>query len=89
MGEHGTITLTGQASVNGRFRIELSSRDDMGQDWMVAFPLEMSWKQWSGRFRALHRSSHLGDEFFEHLVAGVIHREAAAHGSSVRRGCDG
>jgi hypothetical protein len=63
MGEHGTIAVTGQASVNGRFRIELASRDDMGQDWMVAFPIEATWKRWSGRFRALHRSSHLGDEF--------------------------
>lgn len=59
----GGIIVGGQAGVLGRFRIELPSRDDLGQDWVVALPIEMAWKDLSGRVRISHRSSHLGDEF--------------------------
>lgn len=61
----GGIVVAGQAGVFGRFRIELPSRDDLGQDWIVAMPIEMAWNNWSGRFRISHRSSHLGDEFVQ------------------------
>ena len=38
-----------QAGVFARFRIELPSRDDLGQDWVVAMPIEAAWNDWSGR----------------------------------------
>lgn len=63
--EGGGAVLTGEVAVFGRFRIELPSRDDLGQDWVIALPLELQWDRWSMRFRLSHRSSHIGDEFAE------------------------
>jgi hypothetical protein len=59
----GGVIVGMQAGVFARFRIELPSRDDLGQDWVVAMPIEAAWNDWSGRIRISHRSSHLGDEF--------------------------
>jgi hypothetical protein len=59
----GGAVLVGQGGVLARFRIERPSRDDMGQDWFVALPVEARWRAWSGRFRPSHRSAHIGDEF--------------------------
>ena len=61
--ESGGIVLFGQAGVFGRFRIEYPSRDDLGQDWIVAGGIEAAWDALSTRVRISHRSSHLGDEF--------------------------
>lgn len=46
-----------------RFRIERDSRDELATDWVVALPIEGAWGPWAARFRLIHRSSHLGDEF--------------------------
>jgi hypothetical protein len=59
----GGVVVTAQAGVVGRFRIERRSRDDLGQDWFMALPVEVLRGDWSGRARISHRSSHLGDEF--------------------------
>lgn len=59
----GGIMVGAQAAVFARFRVELPSRDDLGQDWLVAVPIEAAWNHWSGRLRISHRSAHLGDEF--------------------------
>jgi hypothetical protein len=59
----GGVIVAGQAGVAARFRIELPSRDDLGQDWLVGMPVEMRWTDFSARLRISHRSSHLGDEF--------------------------
>jgi hypothetical protein len=64
-GEDGGITIGAQAGVFARFRIEQPSRDDLGQDWFVGMPIDMAWGTSSLRFRLIHRSSHLGDEFAE------------------------
>jgi hypothetical protein len=64
-GPETTMSIGVQGSVNGRFRIELPSRDALGEDWMGGFPLEIGWRKWSGRVRFLHRSSHLGDELIQ------------------------
>jgi hypothetical protein len=61
--EDGGITIGAQAGVFARFRIERPSRDDLGQDWFVGMPIDASWGESSLRFRLIHRSSHLGDEF--------------------------
>ncbi|MGH7553035.1 MAG: DUF1207 domain-containing protein, partial [Longimicrobiales bacterium] len=61
----GGIVIGAQAGVFARFRVELPSRDDLGQDWVVAMPIEAAWNEWSGRLRISHRSSHLGDEFVQ------------------------
>jgi hypothetical protein len=61
----GGITVGGQAGVRARFRIELPSRDDLGQDWVVAMPIEIRSNRTSARVRIIHRSSHLGDEFVQ------------------------
>ncbi|MBR9989889.1 MAG: DUF1207 domain-containing protein [Gemmatimonadetes bacterium] len=61
----GGVTIYADGRVFSRFRIELESRDDMGQDWFVGGGAEMRSGAWSGRAAIIHRSSHLGDEFVE------------------------
>ncbi|HUH13723.1 MAG TPA: DUF1207 domain-containing protein, partial [Longimicrobiales bacterium] len=57
------VVVAGQLGVVNRFRMELSSRDDVGGDWVVALPVELRLGEAvSGRLRLSHRSSHLGDE---------------------------
>ncbi len=63
--ERGGLLLAAQAGVVARFRIEYPSRDDLGQDWIVAGALEYARDHFSGRVRLSHRSSHLGDEFVQ------------------------
>lgn len=53
------------AGVIGRFRIEYPTREDVGQDWFVGMPIEYARGRWQGRFRIMHRSSHIGDELVE------------------------
>ena len=59
------IVIAAQAGVMGRFRIEYPTRTDVGQDYFVGMPIEIAQGRWSGRFRFMHRSSHLGDELVE------------------------
>jgi hypothetical protein len=61
--DNGGVVIAAQASVSARFRIEQPSRDDFGQDWLVAMPIEIRWDDLTARVRVTHRSSHLGDEF--------------------------
>jgi hypothetical protein len=61
----GGAALVMEAKVFGRFRVQEPSRDDMGQDWMIAGGVEARHDAWSGRTMVSHRSSHLGDEFIE------------------------
>jgi hypothetical protein len=61
----GGIVASAQLGVFSRFRIEYPSRDDVGQDWFVGMPFEFAYDRWSGRFRIMHRSSHIGDELVE------------------------
>jgi hypothetical protein len=59
----GGLVVGAQAGVFARFRIEQPSRDDLGQDWLVAMPVEARWRDLAARVRITHRSAHLGDEF--------------------------
>ena len=61
----GGLTIGAQAGVFARFRIEHPSRDDLGQDWFIGMPIDAAWGESSLRFRLIHHSSHLGDEFIE------------------------
>lgn len=61
----GGIVASAQIGVFSRFRIEYPSRDDVGQDWFVGMPFEFAYDKLSGRFRIMHRSSHIGDELVE------------------------
>jgi hypothetical protein len=70
--EGGAMVIAVAAGVVGRFRVEQPSRDDLGQDWFVAFPVEAAFGDWSVRGRISHRSSHLGDEFVEATGASRI-----------------
>ena len=66
------ITFGVTAGVVGRFRIEYPTREDVGQDWFVGAPIEFRTGKWSGRFRFMHRSSHLGDELVETTGASRV-----------------
>jgi hypothetical protein len=68
----GGIIVGAQAGVFARFRMEVASRDDLTQDWLVALPIEAAWNDFSGRVRISHRSSHLGDEFIQATEAERI-----------------
>ncbi|HEX6559790.1 MAG TPA: DUF1207 domain-containing protein [Longimicrobiales bacterium] len=61
----GGIVASAQLGVFPRFRIEYPTRIDAGEDWFVGMPIEVAYERWSGRFRIMHRSSHLGDELIE------------------------
>lgn len=61
----GGIVASAQLGVFSRFRIEYPSRDDVGQDWFVGMPFEIAYDKFTGRFRIMHRSSHIGDELVE------------------------
>jgi hypothetical protein len=66
------IVVAAQGAVFGRFRIEYPTREDVGQDWFVGMPIEIRRREWSGRVRIMHRSSHLGDELVETTGASRI-----------------
>ena len=68
----GGIAFGVTAGVTNRFRIEYPTREDVGSDWFVGGPLEVRKGVWSGRFRVMHRSSHLGDELVETTGAARI-----------------
>lgn len=70
--EGGGAALVLEAKVFGRFRVQEPSRDDMGQDWIIAGGVEARHDAWSGRTMLSHRSSHLGDEFIEETGARRI-----------------
>lgn len=70
--EHGGLIFSAQTGVQARFRIENPSRDDLGQDWIVAGAFEYAYDQFSARARISHRSSHLGDEFVNETGADRI-----------------
>lgn len=70
--EDGGVTLGISSAVFGRFRLEVSSSDLVGSDWIVAFPLEARRGAWSGRFQITHWSAHLGDEMIEKAGAERI-----------------
>jgi hypothetical protein len=64
-GSKGGIVASAQLGVFSRFRIEYPSRDDVGQDWFVGMPFEFTSDKITGRFRIMHRSSHIGDELVQ------------------------
>lgn len=61
----GGIVASAQLGVSARFRMEYPTRTDAGQDWYIGVPFEFTYEKWTGRFRIMHRSSHLGDELIE------------------------
>src|SRR5262245_17939797 len=68
----GGIVFGVTAGVVTRFRIEYPTREDVGSDWFVGGPIEFQKGVWSGRFRVMHRSSHMGDELFETTGAARV-----------------
>ena len=61
----GGIVASAHFGVFSRFRIEYPTREDTGQDWFIGMPIEIAYNKFSGRFRIMHRSSHLGDELVQ------------------------
>ena len=61
----GGIVASAHVGVFARFRMEYPTREDTGQDWFIGMPIEIAYENFSGRFRIMHRSSHLGDELSE------------------------
>lgn len=68
----GGWVLSGQAAAFARFRIELPSRDNLAEDWLVAGVIEARWGPRSLRARIRHQSSHMGDEFMAAAGAARI-----------------
>jgi len=66
------VVAVAQLGVFPRFRIEYPTRTDIGEDWYVGMPFEFRSGKTSGRFRIMHRSSHLGDELIEETGARRI-----------------
>lgn len=68
---NGLIEVGGQVGMDTRFRMKLPQKDMFSADWMVALPISAAVGPWVGRVRAIHRSSHMGDQF---LQATQAHR---------------
>jgi len=63
--EGGTIELGGQVGMDTRFRMKLPQKDMFSADWMVDAYLARAQGPWGMRVRAIHRSSHMGDQFLQ------------------------
>ena len=59
----GSFEFGGQVGMDTRFRMKLRQKDMYSADWMVAAAFSLAEGPWSGRARAIHRSSHMGDQF--------------------------
>lgn len=64
-----------QGAVFSIFDLEVSSFDLLDSDFRFAVPLTVRRGAWSLRARALHRSSHVGDELLVALLPGGFQRE--------------
>lgn len=67
--DRGAEGTSFQVMYTDRFRLEERSRDALGGDWIAALSVEGIRGRKSARFRLLHRSAHLGDEFIEQTGA--------------------
>jgi hypothetical protein len=54
-----------QVGMDTRFRMKLPQKDMYSADWMVALPVSVARGPWAARLRAIHRSSHMGDQFLQ------------------------
>ncbi len=61
----GTVEFGGQVGMDTRFRMKLPQKDMFSADWMVAGYLSTAQGPWGVRARAIHRSSHMGDQFLQ------------------------
>jgi hypothetical protein len=61
----GGIVASAQLGVFARFRIEYPTREEAATDWFVGMPFEITYEKFTGRFRIMHRSSHIGDELVQ------------------------
>jgi hypothetical protein len=57
------VQLGVEAGVFAQFDLGAPSDDLVNADYVVGFPLTFRVRDFSGRFRVYHQSSHLGDEF--------------------------
>ena len=67
----GMIEVGGQVGMDTRFRMKLPQKDMFSADWMVDAYIARTQGPWAMRARAIHRSSHMGDQF---LQASGAHR---------------
>jgi len=61
----GLVELGGQVGMDTRFRMKLPQKDMFSADWMVAGAVSTAQGPWTVRARAIHRSSHMGDQFLQ------------------------
>jgi hypothetical protein len=65
------VQLGIEAGVFAQFDLGTRSADLLNADYVFGVPLTFRASGFSGRFRAWHQSSHLGDEYLAHAGAGV------------------
>lgn len=58
-------------AVQAQFNLDSPSMDLVNADYIIGFPLTVRSKDWSGRLRLYHQSSHLGDEYLLYPRSGV------------------
>lgn len=68
----GIVQLSLSGSVFSQFDLGAPSYDLINADYIVGIPLTLRYRGFSGRLRAYHQSSHLGDEF---LLRDQVERE--------------
>ncbi|OGR33062.1 MAG: hypothetical protein A2005_00820 [Desulfuromonadales bacterium GWC2_61_20] len=58
-------------AIQAQFNLDSPSKDLVNADYIIGFPLTVRSKNWSGRLRLYHQSSHLGDEYLLYQQSGV------------------
>jgi hypothetical protein len=65
------VQLGIEAGVFGQFDLGTRSADLLNSDWVVSVPVTFRAGGFSGRLRAYHQSSHLGDEYLANAGSEV------------------
>lgn len=68
----GIVQLSLSGSVFSQFDLGSPSYDLINADYIIGIPLTVRYRGFSGRLRAYHQSSHLGDEY---LLRDQVERE--------------
>jgi hypothetical protein len=68
------VQLGVETGVFAQFDLGTRSADLLNADYVVGIPLTFRLGHFSGRLRAWHQSSHLGDEFIAHAGASVANQ---------------
>jgi hypothetical protein len=63
--DNGGMQLSLEGGVFTQFDMRTRGNDLITEDYVIGLPISFRYHRWSGKLRAYHRSSHLGDEYWQ------------------------